>query len=89
MDVFLATEIPALAAADTDADGQVELFTLAGGSVQQWAPHDSGVWTMRHVATRSPASKTQGRQLAVLRAGFGLGQTRRPPWGFFAGGATQ
>jgi tetratricopeptide (TPR) repeat protein len=53
-DAVIAAEIEAAVAADTDADGHVEIFTTDGqGTVSRWQETESGDWTADSVATGS------------------------------------
>lgn len=62
-----AAEIVAAVAADVDADGRVEIFTLApSGALQQWRPDREGVWLATTLVKMTAAAPRAGVQLAVL-----------------------
>jgi len=44
---FIQTTCEAAVAADLDADGQVEIITLAGNELLHWEPNDLGQWSSR------------------------------------------
>lgn len=50
-DVFVKSTIFSAAAADTDADGQVELITLGDDGVQVWRANDTQEWRSTRVDT--------------------------------------
>ena len=53
-DELRASEMTAIVAGDTDADGRTELYTAdAAGAVRRWQPDDDGNWHQRSLAAAS------------------------------------
>ena len=62
MAAFTAATLDAVVAADSDADGQVELYTLGPRGLERWQPDARGTWNSTTIA---PADGGSARQLAI------------------------
>ena len=62
MAAFTAATLDAVVAADSDADGQVELYTSGPRGLERWQPAAGGAWTSTMIA---PADGGSARQLAI------------------------
>jgi tetratricopeptide (TPR) repeat protein len=59
---FVAADIVAAVAGDTDADGRIELYTVdQGGTLSSWRPDAHGQWTPALLASGPPASAAAPR----------------------------
>ena len=59
---FAAAELDAVVAADSDADGQVELYTAGPRGLERWQPDGGGTW---NAAALGPAEPTGRGPLAI------------------------
>ncbi len=64
-DTFVAAEIEAAVAGDTDADGEIELFTIdRDGAVSRWQKNESGAWVASGITKAAPGVNTARLALA-------------------------
>ena len=61
-DRFAAAELDAVVAADSDADGQVELYTAGPRGLERWQPDAGGTWNATPIG---PADRQVRGPLAV------------------------
>lgn len=87
LDGFLNTPITAVVAADLDADGATELYSLGPeGSLKRWSRDGSGVFAPQELAVIEPAAGAAWAQLALadLDGSGSLDLITSGPWGWNA-----
>ena len=85
LDAFLAAPIAAALAADLDADGAVELYSLGPeGSLKRWSRNGSGAFRAEELAAIEPAGGAAWAQLALadLDGDGTLDLVASGPWGW-------
>ena len=63
---FIEHDCLAVASADVDVNGQVELYSLTEEKVLQWVPNDEGVWQSKSLFSGPAVSKISPTKIALV-----------------------